>query len=185
MTEIPRVETVRRQLSSTIAMLQACADEIEDLHSIAYEKNQRGLRERVKTSVDGYSLDGQGDPKARAAYRRLVGVALATCQPIDRAALDVIAILREGGPASRGGPGIVRAVEVAEAIAAQARRMARGDYTPVRSEAQPERAPDPVATVRSRGLRPERKSRPRPPWQKLPIDPRQTPHSLERADNGL
>lgn len=138
MRDLPRIDTAERQLRQAIDLLTACLEELGDLHALAYERRTATPGDRVRVSVTDWALDTHGSPKARAAYRRLLGATLAAAEPIYVAALDVIAILREGERARRYGPRVATAAEVMEAIAMQAKRLGRGEYTPVRRVAQPE-----------------------------------------------
>lgn len=146
MGELPRIDVARKALQETLDLLQQCAREIDDLHSLAYERKVGGDKVRVRSTVTDWALDTHGDPVARAAYRRLLGAVLATYQPVNAAARDVVRILREGDRPGRVlSTRTASAAEVAAAIAAQARRAARGEYTPVRTLPQPdpgEIAPD-------------------------------------------
>ena len=137
MGEVPRIDVVRRQLGLTVELLAQCLAEIDDLHAIAYERHAAGDGTRVHVSVTDWSLDRHGDPQARQAYRRLVGASMAASDPIANACRDAQAILRQGTRPGRAGKRIASVAEVLAALEAQARRQARGDYTPVRVERQP------------------------------------------------
>lgn len=122
-----RIDTLRSQLGATRTLLGDLEAEVDDLHSLAYERQRTQVTDKVSGGERDYALDTHGDPVARAAYRHL-GEAVATACGDLALALDAAAkVLRAGGPTGRPGRRAVTAAEHAEALAAQARRAARGE----------------------------------------------------------
>jgi hypothetical protein len=142
-TRAPRIDTMRNRIDATISLLAMARDELEDLHVLAYERHTAASDAKVSGGARDYALDTHGDLRARDAYRRLgdaivggpglVGV----CDLLAGAAHDMTRVLRVGqigrNPSRR-----VSALELAEALEAQAIRVKRGEYTPVRVEKQPD-----------------------------------------------
>lgn len=153
MGDLPRIDVARRAMAETADLLRQCIAEIDDLHAMAYERRVGGERVNVRVSVTDWALDRQGDPVARAAYRRLLGAVLATYAPVNAAARDAVGILRQGDrPARVMSARTASAAEVLAAIEAQARRASRGEYTPHRVYAQPDPgAPLPDAPLEAPG----------------------------------
>jgi hypothetical protein len=133
-----RIDTLRNRLAGTLKLLDMMGEELEDLHVLAYERATANTdNQRVRGGTRDYALDNHGDPLARDAYRRLGDVTVDACARLDSAINDALKLLRQGDTPART-PNRLRLVELGEAIAAQARRAKRGDYTAVRRGPQPE-----------------------------------------------
>jgi hypothetical protein len=132
----PRIDSLRSQLAATIDLLQTVGEELEDLHALAYDR-PRLAQERTNGGMRDYALDTHGDPRARDAYRALGGASTKACESLAIAAHETIRLLREGTPTGIRTRRHATAAEIATAIAAQGRRIARGEYTPIRRLPQP------------------------------------------------
>lgn len=132
----PRVDTVRNQLFGARELLAMVGAEVEDLHVLAYDR-PTASREKVHGGQRDYALDTHGDPRARAALRELSLAAVHACEVVAQVAHDQLKILRSG-ERTNGTRRMVSSEELLQAIEAQGRRAARGEYTPVRREAQPD-----------------------------------------------
>jgi hypothetical protein len=145
MTRAPRIDTLRNRLAATRELLSMVERELEDLHVLAYERARAASDAKVNGGARDYALDTHGDVKAREAYHRLGDVivggpgVVGVCDLLAWAAHDMIRILNVGERTSRNPSQRVTALELAEAIEAQSNRIARGEYTPVRTEEQPGR----------------------------------------------
>lgn len=138
----PRIDTLRNQLHATIELLTMLAEELDDLHVLAYERHTaRQDVAAVNGGATDYALDTHGNPRARQAYRDLALAAVHVCKHIATTTHDAITVLRDHDHQRPKTPRTIRAEELAEAIDAQARRAERGEYTPVRREPQPDREP--------------------------------------------
>ena len=133
-----RIDTLRNTLDGTRRLLDMMSEELDDLHLLAYERPTGQTGEaHVRGGTRDYALDNHGDPIARDAYRRLGDVTADVCARLDDAINTALKILREGNTPTRTHRGL-RLVELGEAIAAQARRAKRGDYSAVRRGPQPD-----------------------------------------------
>lgn len=134
---------MRNRLAATRELLSLAERELEDLHILAYERARAASDAKVSGGTRDYALDTHGDVKAREAYTRLGDVivggpgVVGVCDLLAGAAHDMIRILRVGESNSRSPSIRVSALELAEALEAQAARIAQGMYTPVRKEHQP------------------------------------------------
>jgi hypothetical protein len=141
----PRIDTMRNRLAATRELLAMAERQLETLHVLAYERARAASDAKVNGGARDYALDTHGDPKAREAYQRLGDVivggpgVVGVCDLLAWAAHDMIRILQVGERTSRNPSQRVTALELAEAIEAQSNRIARGEYTPVRTEEQPGR----------------------------------------------
>jgi hypothetical protein len=132
-----RIDTLRNRIAGTRQLLEMLAEELDDLHLLAYERPAAKDEAHVAGGSRDYALDTHGDPQCRAAYRRLGDVTADACARIDASITDALQLLRQGSPPTRTGRRL-HLVELGEAIAAQTRRAARGDYTAVRRGPQPD-----------------------------------------------
>jgi hypothetical protein len=134
----PRIDTTRNRLEATRELLTMILDELDDLHCLAYERATATRDAPVRGGDHDYALDTHGDQRARAAYTDLATKTIGACTTLAEASHNAIALLREGrapGPRMRR---LIDTDELVQALAAQARRADRGDYTPHRSHVQPE-----------------------------------------------
>lgn len=149
-----RIDTLRNTIAGTRHLLDMVHEELEDLHVVAYERPTANADAKVSGGSRDYALDTHGDPKARDAYRRLGDVTADACARIDAAVSDALKLLRDGDTPVKTQRRL-RLVELGEAIAAQARRTRRGDYSAVRRGPQPDehRAVSEAITDRDRLVR--------------------------------
>lgn len=150
MSRAPRIDTLRNRIEATQSLLTTVLEELEDLHVLAYERAVVSREAKVSGGERDYALDTHGDPKVREAYRALGDVivgdklivddkeVLSVCDLLAVAAHDVIRILRNGERNGRLPRRRINAEEHALALENQTIRLARGEYTPVRREPQPE-----------------------------------------------
>lgn len=150
----PRIDTVRGRLGSARDAIVTVLSEIEDLHSLAYDRRVGGrdsLAGGRRANGPG-SLDAHGDPRARDAYAALAAAALDTTGRLAEASQAAIALLREGGARRPINRRLITSDELVQALAAQARRASRGSgYVAVAAVAQPQIAD--VATTIDRIIR--------------------------------
>lgn len=132
-----RLDTLRNQIAGTIALLQMIHQELEDLHVLAYERHTASDEAKVAGGSRDYALDTHGDPQARNAYRTLGDTTAAACETLATVTHDALNLLRTGRTPATGRRRI-QLTELGDAIAAQQRRIARGDYTPIRRGPQPD-----------------------------------------------
>lgn len=146
----PRIDTTRNQLTATRTLLGTAEETIEDLHALAYDRQTAAERQAVKGGERDYALDTHGDPRARQAYAGLAEATSQACSIIAIACDDAARVLNEGGQVdtTRGRGTPIPTEDLAQQLALQARRAARGDYTPVRTRPQP--AADDAARVLDR-----------------------------------
>jgi hypothetical protein len=137
-----RIDTFRRQLAGTIGLLELVRSQLDDLHALAYDRPRAAAEAPVRGGTRDYALDTHGDARARDLWKTLA-------LRVTDATEDLTVVLHDtAGYLSAGSSGARRdrtadapAGEIHAAIAAQARRRARGDYTPAATVAQPD-APD-------------------------------------------
>lgn len=135
----PRIDTFRSQIAGTIALLENVIAEADDLHLLGYERQAAAAdRVHVRGGDRDFALDTHGDKRARDAYRELADVVLESVETIAESAHDALRFLRVSGVGTRRTPRQVSALELAEQIGNQARRIVRGEYTPVRRHPQPD-----------------------------------------------
>lgn len=135
----PRIDVLRRQLTSTSDLLVNVGRSVATLHELAYDRAAAAERIRVAGGQPDYALDRNGDPAARAAYVRLGEMVLHVTGYIGdhaHAALQIVTVA-DGASDGRRHPYAITAFEHAEALEAQARRIARGEFDPGRSMPQP------------------------------------------------
>lgn len=134
----PRIDTVRRQIADTIHALHSISEELDDLHSLAYDRTVADRGPRVHGGHTDYALDAVGLRAARDAYRHLAELTLDRVADLEHAARKATRLLRSGEPGRPRTRRTITAAEHTEALAAQARARARGDYVPVRRHPQPD-----------------------------------------------
>ncbi len=155
-----RPPTLPRDVRVTLADLadiehraQMLAKILPDLHVLAYEQQNTSDEPAVRTSRSTWYLDEQGQDAAKVALRALMAergnAGAKALAGVLAEHLERVQSLFRGPGADmtlRGtllgderGNGAQR--ELIEALKAQERRTARGEYTPARSEPQPKRVP--------------------------------------------
>lgn len=135
-----RIDTLRNRVTSTVGLLLLLAEELEDLHVLAYNRPASVGEERVKGGSRDFALDTHGDPKARDAFRDLNRVTLDLAELATIAAHDAVKVLTAGEVSTKGTRRSIKFAELADKIRAQAERVKRGEYTPIRRMAQPDNA---------------------------------------------
>jgi len=134
-----RVDSLRNTLAATIGLLEAVGQEAEDLHVLAYDRKTAAEEAHVAGGSRDYALDTHGDPRAREAFRDLGDQAVKACQILGASAERANRLLRASDDGERlAGKRTTAAVVLADAIAAQARRIADGTFVPVRRLPQPD-----------------------------------------------
>lgn len=134
----PRIDSFRNQIDGTIALLGNVRAEAEDLHVLGYERPAAAAdRAHVKGGDRDYALDTHGDKRARDAYRNLADVVLDSVEDIAEASHDALRFLRVSGVGTRRTPRQLDALQLAEQITNQSKRIVAGEYTPVRRHPQP------------------------------------------------
>lgn len=138
MSDVPRIDNLRRSLDGTVRLLGITAKGVATLHELAYDRRVAD-EVRVRGGQPDYALDTNGDPAARAAYKTLALAVDTVCVQLVKAAQDSLKVLNEGSSAGRNRqhPAYVTVAEHAEAIAAQARRVERGEFDAGRTLPQP------------------------------------------------
>lgn len=136
---VPRIDTLRNQTAGTIAYLVRARSLLDLLHELAYTRPRGAELERVSGGDQSYYLDTHGDPTARAAYKTFGPELLRGVDVIHKALVDVESILQHGPSAdtSRGNKIRITVREHVEALDAQRRRIARGEFTPAPKVPQP------------------------------------------------
>jgi hypothetical protein len=142
MTDRPtRIDAFERDLDDLIELLTMVRKSARDLHTLAYDR-KIAASERVSASGPvHFYLDQNGDMKAREAMRHLMRATMSVVGQIEPAARECRRLLVAGDPPMQNrslGPRTITAAEHLEAIRAQSRRVARGEYTPHRMWPQPE-----------------------------------------------
>jgi hypothetical protein len=133
----PRIDTVRNRIRGTVALLEAIDDELTDLHVLATDRAAARRDAVVSGGERDYALDNHGNPLARRLLAELELAALDVSDIVDDVVHDCLRLLRAGEIGGRRTRPTASLEEVALAIGAQRKRMALGQYTPVRVEAQP------------------------------------------------
>lgn len=137
----PRIDTFRNVLDSVQTLLCELRPNIEDIHTLAYDRPKAEMQSRVAGGTRDYALDTHGDMRARTLYievaARLVGLGRAAEQDLKQLRRF---LNQDGGPPlRRDGSADVDAVEFTQAAYARERRLARQEHHPHRLVAQPER----------------------------------------------
>lgn len=132
-----RIDTARNRITGTTDRLNIIRNELADLHLLATDRAAAAERLHVHGGDQDYALDSHGDPRARAAYEHLAAVTLPICDLLDEAIRDALKVLRDGDSPRPRTRRTIDAAEHLEALTAQQRRRARGEYTPVPGYPQP------------------------------------------------
>lgn len=134
----PRIDTLRNQLAASQTMLAKAGSILDTLHQLAYDRATAN-DVRVRGGQPDYALDTHGDPNARRAYTDLAHLIDHLCQQVATRVHPALAIVTDAEDTSgRRHPYAITAREHAEALDAQARRIARGEFDPGRTETQPQ-----------------------------------------------
>lgn len=137
-TNAPRIDKLRSQLAGTITLLEIVGREVATLHGLAYDRRRAVEEIRVRGGIPDYALDTHGDPRARRAYIDLARAIDHVCVHLATHTHDVLRLLNDGEKGTnRQHPATVTALEHAEAIDAQARRIAQGTQLPTGTVPQP------------------------------------------------
>lgn len=134
-----RIDTLRNEIAGARELLDMIHQELEDLHVLAYERATTLSEAKVSGGSHDYALDTHGDPRARDAYKHLGKAVDGACILLAEASNNALNLLRQGDTPGRGQRHL-RLAELGEAVAAQAKRSRRGDYTAIRRGPQPELA---------------------------------------------
>lgn len=134
-----RIDRTRSRLAAGADLLESIRRELEDLHELAYNRHAAQNRMRVLGGTPDYALDTHGDPRARQLLHDLDAQILSLLEPMVEISHAALAFLHAGeGPARRRDASAdVDPAELELAVAARARRVARGEYTPHRRGPQP------------------------------------------------
>lgn len=132
----PRIDTVRNRLTSTVTLLETLDLELPDLHVLATDRAVARREAMVSGGERDYALDNHGDPRARLAYKLIAHATQDTSDIFTDVAHDVFRVLRAGEVGRPGRP-TVGPEGLALALLAQSKRIANGEYTPVRAVDQP------------------------------------------------
>ena len=134
----PRIDKLRSQIHGTQELLELAAAQVATLHGLAYDRPRAVEQLRVRGGIPDYALDNHGDPAARNAYTSLARAIDHVCVHLATATHDVVRLLNDGAKGTnRQHPATVDALEHAEAIDAQTRRIANGTALPTRVLPQP------------------------------------------------
>ena len=135
----PRIDTLRNQLAASQTMLAKAGSILDTLHQLAYDRATAIDATRVQGGQPDYALDTHGDPAARRAYVELAQLVDHLCQQIATKVHPALAAVTAGDePTGRRHPYAITALEHADALDAQARRIQRGEFDPGRIEVQPQ-----------------------------------------------
>lgn len=134
-----RVDTVRNQLAGTQTLLGDIRLELDDLHSIAWERSRTSDDPKVRGGTRDYALDTHGNPTARHALDILKEATARACQDLALALHEAGHVLRKGDDPGNTSRTLITHAELADALAAQANRIAEGQPTSHRRLPQPRR----------------------------------------------
>ena len=133
-----RIDTLRNRVAGMTDLLAQVLAELEDIHVLAYERTRAADAQRVNGGQPDYALDTHGNPAARDAYRQLSDTIVRHCDELTIACHDALKQLRVGDSPIPGKRRTITAAELADALASRARRVARGEYEPIRRQPQPD-----------------------------------------------
>lgn len=169
----PRIDVVRKQLNAYITELASALEHLDDLHAIGwYRHADQRARERVATSRHTFTLDNNGDPRARAAYEQLATGIITAHRAAHDAIVGAMEIFDTGEVRQRRDQTAdINARELISALARQAKRTVTGEHHSPRTTDQPltgqarrlldtdrltTELEDLRSAVRKSGIRPER-----------------------------
>lgn len=140
MSNAPRIDKLRAQLHSTAQLLEIVGREVATLHGLAYDRRRAVDEIRVRGGIPDYALDTHGDPRARRAYADLARAIDHVCVHLATHTHDVLRLLNDGDKPgnNRQHPATITALEHAEAIDAQVRRIRNGTQLPAGTQPQPQ-----------------------------------------------
>lgn len=129
--QTPRIDTTRNRLDATIKLLGKAHDDLEVLHTLAYNRATARREAMVAGGDRDYALDNHGDPRARDAYKQLSLATLDACDILAETAHTVAALFTDGyDDQRRRGGQTITVVDLAVALEAKARRASRGEFNP-------------------------------------------------------
>jgi hypothetical protein len=134
----PRIDTLRAQITATITLLESARAQLDTLHELAYDRAVAAEHQRTSGGQADYALDRHGDPKARAAYVELGKMVIHVCGHIATKVHPAVKLLADPDATRDDKPQSISPRDWADVTAAQARRIARGEFDPGRVVAQPE-----------------------------------------------
>jgi hypothetical protein len=132
----PRVDSTRNRIAATATLLGDVLPHIDDLHALAYDRAAARRDAVVAGGSRDYALDTHGDPNARQAYKHLALATVDACEILAEAAHDALVLFRTGDH-DHNAAGRVTEEELALALVAKARRIARGEAESIPVGAQP------------------------------------------------
>jgi hypothetical protein len=188
----PRIDVLRKQLSSTKDLLDQARKILDALHELAYSRPAAAERLGVSESQpEGYYLDTHGDMRARSAYVALAREVDAACQQIkgaSRRALDSVSAGDVSGDDKRA-PVSIEVLDHLNALDAQTRRHSRGELDVGRTITQPKRTnADRTAARKIRTLETQLRNRERSDNRKirtLEAKERRLERSIETRDRRI
>lgn len=136
--QTPRIDTTRNRLDATIKLLAKAHDDLDVLHTLAYNRATARREAMVSGGDRDYALDNHGDPRARDAYKQLSLATLDTCDILAETAHTVAALFTDGyDDQRRRGGQTITVIDLAVALEAKARRASRGEFSPTPVMPQP------------------------------------------------
>ena len=134
----PRIDSVRRDINDAITSLRFLADNLEDVHALAYNRHRAAQEAKVRGGTRDYALDTHGDPEARRLYTDTARIAEKIIDEAIGMATDVRSWLTEGkGGSRKDATADCSTDEIIAALDARRRRKARGEYEPSLIAQQP------------------------------------------------
>jgi hypothetical protein len=134
----PRIDSVRAEFRDAIHLLQQMADQLEDLHVLAYSRHRAAQEAKVRGGSRDYALDTHGDKRARDLYARTATDMHRFIGHLTSSLKEVRGYLTGGnGPSRRDPSADCTTDEVVAAMDAAARRRDRGEYSPAPLAEQP------------------------------------------------
>lgn len=125
----PDIRTVDNRLDAAIELLRIVRSQLHELHALANDRPRAAERLNVRQTRTDYSLDTHGDPRARELYRQIALELIALIEVNTVAAHTMTSWLRTGevDTQSRRGAQAITGEEFIAVLAAQARRLERGE----------------------------------------------------------
>lgn len=147
----PDIRSVHNRLDATTQLLDLVRTQLDELHALGNDRPRAAERLNVLGGSRDYALDSHGDPRARELYRQVALELLALIELTTVASHTMHSWLRTGeiDTTTRRGTQIVTGDEFLEALAAQSRRIDRGESdTPLVDQPTHKRATDITALQR-------------------------------------
>ena len=137
------VSELRRLLDAVADRIPPMSRRLEVLFSVAFDRVVSDAV-TVQASREGWSLDGVGQGEAKEAWRVLSGSARHALVQLEASIVAANRLLAGGDGADvslrgtlLGSDGESADRELGRLVSSQARRVARGEFDPARSEPQP------------------------------------------------